>query len=245
MTNVVVPMAGAGSRFANAGYEVPKPLIDVDGMPMVQRAIWGSGIGGRTIYVVQAEHNKKYNLSELLPTLTPALEVVVVEVDGVTEGAAASVLAAKEYINNDDLLVICDSDGIVYWDPNAFLVDAGENRNLDGSIAVFSAGDDRWSFVATNEHGVVTEVAEKNPISNQACAGVYYWREGADFVKYAEKMISEDKRVNGEFYVSVVYNEAIKDYKNIGVYQVENFTPLGTPEDLKAYLDFLAKPSKS
>lgn len=245
MTNVVVPMAGAGSRFANAGYEVPKPLIDVDGMPMVQRAIWGSGIGGRTIYVVQAEHNKKYNLSELLPTLTPALEVVVVEVDGVTEGAAASVLAAKEYINNDDLLVICDSDGIVHWDPNAFLVDAGENRNLDGSIAVFSAEDDKWSFVTTDENGSVTAVAEKNSISTQACAGVYYWREGSDFVKYAEKMISEDKRVNGEFYVSVVYNEAIKDNKSIGVYQVESFSPLGTPEDLKAYLDFLAKPSKS
>jgi dTDP-glucose pyrophosphorylase len=237
-------MAGAGTRFADAGYEVPKPLIDVNGMPMVQRSVWGSGIGGRYIYVVQAEHCEKYNLRELLPTLTPELEVVVVEVDGLTEGAAASVLAAKEYIDNSDLLVICDSDGIVNWDPNAFLVDAGEGRHLDGSIAVFPAEDDKWSFVATNADGIATEVAEKNLISNQACAGVYYWREGSDFVRYAEKMISEDKRVNGEFYVSVVYNEAIQDYKNIGVYRVESFTPLGTPEDLKAYLESFADSSE-
>jgi dTDP-glucose pyrophosphorylase len=245
MMNVVIPMAGAGSRFVDAGYDTPKALIDVGGLPMVQRAVAGVGIGGRYIYVVQAEHNKKYNLSELLPTLTPDLEVVVVEVNGVTEGAAASVLAAKEYIDNDDLLVICDSDGIVAWEPNNFLIDAGEKRSLDGSIAIFSGEGDKWSFVATDENGIVTEVAEKNPISNQACAGVYYWREGSNFVKYAEKVISEDTRVNGEFYVSVVYNEAIKDYKTIGVYQVDSFTPLGTPEDLKAYLNPLSDPNNN
>jgi dTDP-glucose pyrophosphorylase len=245
MMNVVIPMAGAGSRFADAGYAMPKPLIGVGGMPMVQRAIWGAGIGGRYIYIVQAEHNKKYNLAELLPTFTPELEVVIVEVDGLTDGAAASVLAAKDYIDNDDLLVICDSDGIVSWEPNSFLIDAGETRHLDGSIAIFSSEEDKWSFVATDENGVATEVAEKDPISNQACAGVYYWREGSNFVKYAEKMISKDKRVNGEFYVSVVYNEAIQDYKNIGVYQVDDFTPLGTPEDLKAYIDSFAESSKS
>jgi dTDP-glucose pyrophosphorylase len=244
MTNVVIPMAGAGSRYANAGYEMPKPLIDVDGMTMVQRAVWGSGIGGRTIYVVQSKHSEKYNLKELLPTFTPDLEVVVVEVDGVTEGAAASVLAAKDYINNEDLLVICDSDGIVSWDPNRFLIDAGEGRHLDGSIAVFPGSGDRWSYVATNENGMVSEVAEKNPISDQACAGVYYWRKGCDFVSYAERMIADNVRENNEFYVSLVYNEAIKNSKAIGVYQVDGFTSLGTPEDLKAHLEFLASSNK-
>lgn len=236
MTNVVIPMAGAGSRFANAGYEVPKPLIDVNGMPMVQRAVWGSGIGGRYVYIVQAEHNKKYKLSELLPTLTPALEVVVVEVDGVTDGAVASVLAAKEYIDNDEILVICDSDGIVQWDPNSFLIDAGEGRSLDGSIAVFSAGDNKWSFAEIGEQGLVTRVSEKDPIGTNACAGVYYWRYGKDFVKYAEEMIVENARIKDEFYVAPVYNWAIKDGKAVGIYEVDNYMPLGTPEDLNAYL---------
>jgi len=245
MMNIVIPMAGAGSRFADAGYDTPKPLIGVGDVPMVQRAVWGAGIGGRYIYIVQAEHNEKYNLTELLPTFTPELEVVVVEVDGLTDGAAASVLAAKEYIDNDDLLVICDSDGIVAWEPNNFLIDAGESRNLDGSIAVFSGEGDKWSFVSTDESGLATEIAEKNPISNQACAGVYYWREGRNFVTYAEKMINDNIRVNNEFYVSLVYNEAIKDFKAIGVYQVDSFTPLGTPEDLKAYLGLLSDPNNN
>lgn len=236
MTNVVIPMAGAGSRFTDAGYDVPKPLIDVNGMPMVQKAIWGSGIGGRVIYVVQAEHNAQYNLSELLPTFTPNLDVIIVEVDGVTEGAAVTVLAAKEYIDNDDILIICDSDSVVSWTPNEFMASVGEARNLDGAIAVFPAEGDRWSYVALDEDNLVTEVAEKDQISDLACAGVYYWREGAEFVKYAEKMISEDKRVNGEFYIAPVYNEAIEDTRSIGTYEVDSVLHLGTPEDLEAYL---------
>lgn len=237
MTNIVVPMAGAGSRFAEAGYDVPKPLIKVKGMPMVQRAIWGAGIGGRYIYIVQAEHNREYNLSELLPTFTPNLEVVVVEVDGVTEGAAASVLAAKEYIDNDDLLVICDSDGMVSWDPTMFLVDAGEKRQLDGCVAVFTAEGDKWSYLETDENGMVTDIAEKSAISDQASAGIYYWRQGSDFVKYAEQMIAEDERTNGEFYVAPTYLKAVKDDKKVGVYKVDTFIPLGTPEDLEAFVN--------
>jgi dTDP-glucose pyrophosphorylase len=240
MTNVVIPMAGGGSRFADAGYELPKPLIDVNGLPMVQKAVWGMGIGGRYIYVVQAEHNKKYNLTELLPTMTPSLEVVVLEVDGVTEGAAATVLVAKDYINNDDLLVICNADQIVEWVPNDFLRDAGEGRSLDGSIATFTAEGSQWSYAKTDERGHVVEVAEKKQISDQATAGIYYWRSGSDFVKYAEQMIEKDIRVNGEFYVTPVYTEAVLDGRSVGVYPVDKMIPLGTPEDLEAYLSSLA-----
>jgi dTDP-glucose pyrophosphorylase len=237
MTNVVIPMAGDGSRFAEAGYDLPKPLIVTDGLPMVQKAVWSMGIGARYIYVVKAEHNEKYNLSELLPAMTPALEVIVLEVDGTTEGAATSVLVAKEYINNDDLLVISNCDQIVEWVPNDFLKDAGEGRGLDGSITVFTAEGDRWSYAKTNEKGFVTEVAEKKQISNQATAGIYYWRYGSDFVKYAEQMIKKDIRVNGEFYVAPVYNEALLDKKVIGTYPVDKMISLGTPEDLKIYLN--------
>lgn len=239
MTNVVIPMAGGGSRFSDAGYELPKPLIDVTGLPMVQKAVWSMGIGARYVYVVQAEHNKKYNLAELLPAMTPSLEVIVLEVDEITEGAAATVLVAKDYIDNDDLLVICNADQIVEWVPNDFLKDAGENRNLDGSIATFTAEGDQWSYAKTDESGHVVEVAEKNPISDQATVGIYYWRYGSDFVKYAEQMIKKDIRVNGEFYVTPVYNEAILDGKSVGVYPVDKMIPLGTPEDLKLYLDSL------
>ena len=238
MTNVVVPMAGAGTRFADAGHQVPKFLIDVAGMPMIQRAMWGSGIGGRIIYIVQSAHNKEYNLSELLPAMTPELEVVVLEVDEVTEGAAATVLVAKDYINHDEVLVICDSDGVIEWTPNDFLIDAGESRNLDGSIAVFTSSSSAFSYAKTSGgEDLVQEVVEKDVISDNACAGLYYWREGSDFVKYAEAMIRKDKLVNGEFYVAPVYNEAIADGKKIGVYAVDKFHSMGTPEDLSVYME--------
>lgn len=230
-------MAGAGSRFVEAGYQTPKFLLKVDEQPMIQKVVWGLDVGARYIYVVQKEHSEKYNLKELLPTLTPPLEVVVIEVDGPTEGAAASVLLAKEYIDNDDLLVICDSDGIVEWVANDFLKEVGEGRHLDGAIATFSGDGDRWSYVELNKSNLISKVAEKEQIGDKACAGVYYWRLGSAFVKYAEKMIKEDKRVNGEFYVAPVYNEAIKDGKSIGTYDVNSYISLGTPEDYEKYVD--------
>lgn len=236
MTNIVVPMAGSGSRFLEKNYELPKPLIEVDGMPMIQKAVWSCGIGGHYIYLVQAEHNKKYNLSELLPAMTPSLKVTVIEVDGVTSGAAETVLLAKEYIDNDDVLVICNSDQIVEWDPNAFLWNVGSERDLEGCIPIFNSTDPKWSYAKTNDEGLVVEVAEKNPISDQASVGIYYWVQGSDFVKYAEQMISKNIRVNNEFYICPVYNEAILDGLRIGTYQVDKMISLGTPEDLEEYV---------
>jgi dTDP-glucose pyrophosphorylase len=240
MGNVVVPMAGDSSRFTTAGYDKPKFLLDIDGMPMIQRAVTTVGIGARYIYIVKAEDNKKYNLSEILPTFTPNLESIVLEVYETTDGPAASVLMAKDYIDNEDFLIVCNSDQMLEWVPNNFLRDAGENKNLDGSIATFTAEGTRWSYAKTDKEGLVIEVAEKKQISDQATAGVYYWRKGSDFVNYAEQMIEKDIRVNGEFYVAPVYNEAILEGKTVGIYPVDKMISLGTPEDLKLYLDSLS-----
>lgn len=247
MTNIVFPMAGASSRFVEAGYDVPKPLLEVDGMTMIQRAAWGCNIGGRHIYIVQKEHSEKYNIPELVKSFTPDLNVVVVEVDGVTEGAAASVLAAKEYIDEDDLLVICDADTVMDWDPIKFLVEVGEGRHLDGAIVTFPAEGEGWSYVDADENKVAKKVAEKEKISDNACAGLYYWRRGSDFVKYAEAMIEKDIRVNNEFYVAPVYNQAIQDDKLVGIYTVEadNVISLGTPEKYEAYLASIVDDSES
>lgn len=235
MINVVIPMNGEGSRFSDAGYTEPKPLIDVFGMPMVQRAVWSFGVGGRYIYIVNAEQNKKYNYSELLPESTPLLEVLVIEADGPTGGAAETVLLAKEYIDNDDVLITCNSDQIVEWGPNDFLAVAGD-ENLDGCIPIFTSSDPKWSYVETDENGLVTRAAEKDPISNQATVGFYYWKHGSDYVRYAEQMIEKDLKVNNEFYICPVYNEAVADGKRVGVYQVDKMISLGTPEDLEEFL---------
>ncbi len=232
--NVLIPMAGAGSRFQQAGYTFPKPLIDVEGKPMIQVVVDNLNIDANFIYVVQKEHRAKFNLDTLLNLITPNCKIV--EVDGMTEGAACTTLLAKEYINNDEPLLMANSDQFVEWDSNEFMYKMIEQK-VDGGILSFTATHPKWSFAKVDEYGYVTEVAEKNPISDIATVGVYYWAKGSDYVKYAEQMIEKNIRTNNEFYVCPVFNEAIKDCKKIKTFNIEKMWGLGTPEDLKYYLE--------
>ena len=232
--NVLIPMAGAGSRFQQAGYTFPKPLIDVEGKPMIQVVADNLNIDATFIYVVQKEHREKYNLDTLLNLITPNCKIV--EVDGLTEGAACTTLLAKEFINNDAPLVMANSDQFVEWDSNEFMYKMIEQK-VDGGIVTFKATHPKWSFAKVDEYGYVTEVAEKNPISDIATVGVYYWAKGSDYVKYAEQMIEKNVRVNNEFYVCPVFNEAIGDGKKIKTFNIDKMWGLGTPEDLKYYLE--------
>jgi dTDP-glucose pyrophosphorylase len=231
--NVVIPMAGLGSRFQKVGYELPKPLIDVNGQPMVKLVVESMNIDAHFIYIVQKEHRLDYPLDDIL-SFTPNFSIV--EVDGLTEGAACSVLASKELINNDNPLIIMNSDQLIIWDSNDFM---GAIKEYDGAIMCFEAYDSKWSFARVNpNNNLITEVAEKNPISNKATAGIYYWKYGSDFVKSAEQMIEKNIRVNNEFYVCPVYNEAIGNGLQIYNYMIESkdMWGLGTPEDLEYYL---------
>ena len=231
---VLIPMAGAGSRFQQAGYTFPKPLIDVKGKPMIQTVVDNLNIKANYVYVVQKEHREKYNLDTLLNLITPNCKIV--EVDKLTEGAACTALLAKEYINKDTPLFFANSDQFVEWDSNEFLYKMNET-DADGGIVTFRATHPKWSFAKIDEQGLVTEVAEKNPISDIATVGYYYWKKGSDFVKYAEDMIEKDIRVNNEFYVCPVFNQAIEDNKEIRTFDIPKMWGLGTPEDLKYYLE--------
>ncbi len=232
--NVLIPMAGAGSRFEQAGYTFPKPLIDVRNKPMIQVVVENLNIKANFIYIVQKSHREKYNLDTLLNLITPGCKIV--EVDGLTEGAACTALMAKEFIDNDQPLFFANSDQFVEWDSNEFMYKMNETE-ADGGIVTFEATHPKWSFAKVDENGLVTEVAEKNPISNIATVGYYYWKHGSDFVKYAEQMIEKDIRVNNEFYVCPVFNEAIGDKKQIRTFNINKMWGLGTPEDLSYYLE--------
>jgi HAD superfamily hydrolase (TIGR01509 family) len=232
--NVLIPMAGAGSRFQTAGYTFPKPLIDVEGKPMIQVVVENLNIDANYIYVVQKAHREQYNLDTLLNLITPGCKVV--EVDGLTEGAACTALLAKEHINSDAPLFFANSDQFVEWDSNEFFYKMNEN-DCDGGIPTFKATHPKWSFAKLDDDGFVTEVQEKNPISDLATIGFYYWKHGSDFVKYAEEMIEQDIRVNGEFYVCPVYNNAIKGGLKVRTFDVPKMWGLGTPEDLNYYLE--------
>ena len=232
--NVLIPMAGAGSRFAQAGYTFPKPLIEVRGKPMIQDVVENLNIEANYIFLVQKEHYDKYNLKYLLNLIAPGCKIV--QVDGITEGAACTTLLAKEYINNDAPLVMANSDQFVEWNSNECMY-AFSADSIDGGILTFKATHPKWSYAKLDEDGFVSEVAEKKVISDEATVGIYYWRHGSDYVKYAEQMIKKDIRTNGEFYTCPVFNEAIGDDKKIRVKTIDKMWGIGTPEDLNYFLD--------
>lgn len=232
--NVLIPMAGAGSRFQQAGYTFPKPLIQVHDKPMIQLVVENLGIDAHYIFVVQKEHREKYNLDTLLNLIAP--KCTIIEVDGITEGAACTTLLAKEFIDNDKPLFFANSDQFVEWKPVEFMYNMQETKS-DAGVLIFQATHPKWSFAKTDEYGIVTEVAEKKPISTNATVGFYYWKHGSDYVKYAEQMIKKNIRVNNEFYVCPVFNEAIADGKIVRTFDIEKMWGIGTPEDLTYFLE--------
>lgn len=232
--NVIVPMAGAGSRFEKMGYTFPKPLIDVIGKPMIQVVVENLNIDANFIYIVQKSHREKYNLDTLLNLITPNCKIV--ETEGLTEGSACTTLLAKDLIDNDNPLISMNSDQFIEWDSSEFMYKMNES-DCDAGILTFNATHPKWSFVKVNDMGYVTEVAEKNPISDIATVGIYFWKKGSDYVKYTQQMITKNIRVNNEFYICPVFNEAILDNKKIKIFKVDKMWGIGTPEDLNFFLE--------
>ena len=231
--NVLIPMAGEGSRFAKAGFTFPKPLIEINQKPMIQVVIENLGIEANFIFLVRKDHDIKYNIASLLRTLKPNCKIIYV--DSLTEGAACTTLLAKKLINNDESLIISNSDQYIEWDSSKTLYEF-KSKKIDGGILVFDSIHPKWSYAKTNDENFVTEVAEKKVISNNATVGIYYWNKGSDYVKYAEEMIKKNIRVNNEFYVCPVFNQAINDKKKIKTYKIKKMWGLGTPEDLDFFL---------
>ncbi len=231
--NILIPMAGAGSRFAVAGYTFPKPLIEVRGKPMIQVVVDNLNIQGTFTYVVRKEHYDKFNLKHMLNIITPNCNIVCA--DNLTEGAACTTLLAKEYIDKDEPLLIANSDQFMEWNSSEFMYTMTSGK-CDGGILTFENTHPKFSYAKLDKDGYVTEVREKQVISNIATVGVYYWTSGKEYVKYAEQMISKNIRVNNEFYVAPVYNQAIADGKKIKIHNVGNWG-IGTPEDLNYFME--------
>lgn len=235
MLNIVVHMAGRGSRFAEAGYEMPKPLIDVFGHPMIEYVTKNitPKCAHRFIYICQREHIEKYGLTEKLETIAPGCAVI--PINYITEGAACTVLLAEKYINNDDAMMIANSDQYVDIDINDYIAAMG---SYDGLIMTMPANHPKWSYIKFDDQGFVTMVREKKVISNEATVGIYNYKRGSDFVKFAHQMIDKKIRVNNEFYVAPVYNEMIEAEKKIIFYNIgSSMYGLGVPNDLKYFME--------
>lgn len=237
--NIVIPMAGAGSRFVAAGYNKPKPFIDVDGKTMIELVLQNLATPkAHYILIIQPEHISQE--CDAVERIKREYNCHIVTVGKLTEGAACTVLLASAFINNDEELLLANSDQIVDIDIKDFVDDARQ-RDLDGSILTFTASHPKWSYVKVDENGLMTELKEKQVISANATVGLYYYKRGSDFVNAAVAMIAHNDRVNNEFYVAPVYNYAVKDGKQVGIYPIGDgqMHGLGTPEDLHEYRRFL------
>lgn len=239
MLSVVIPMAGRGQRFADAGYALPKPLLPIHGVPMIETVVRNLTPiePARFVFICQREHLAQYGFGAALRRVAPGCEIVTI--DEVTEGAACTVMLCERFVDADDVLVIANSDQWVDRAIDSHLA-ALRRERCDGLIMTMTADDPKWSFVELDSDQRVTNVVEKEVVSNEATVGIYTFARAADYFRAARTMIAAEKRVNGEFYVAPTYNELIAEGARIGIDNIGSdgagMYGLGTPADYESFL---------
>jgi len=234
--NIVIPMAGLGTRFSNEGFKLPKPLIETNGKTLIEHSISTLGVEGKYIFITRKYDNPEHNvlLTKRLKEIQP--NSIEIQLDKPTRGATETALAAKEYIDNNEPLIITNCDQITDWDASKFN-EFISNPNIEGVVVTYPSTNPKNSFAIVKDDRVV-KLVEKQSVSDIALIGVHYWREGYMFVETAE-MLLEDFREEGrpECYISETYNYLIHTGANIKNYHISanEYIPLGTPYDLKIY----------
>lgn len=231
--NIVVPMAGAGSRFVEAGYQEPKPFIRLNGQTMIEQVLENVSFPGAKYYLLCRLEHLSY-----LPTtaLGDRNDVAFVPIECMTQGAACTVLRAERFIDSDEPLIIANSDQVVQYDRRAW---QDFISKVDGAIMTFWSNEPKWSY-SLEENGKVVRVAEKQVISQHATVGLYFYAKGRYFVEAAHQMIAKNIRTNNEFYVCPAFNELV-DRITIKNFEVTRMFGLGTPEDFETNAELIAK----
>lgn len=244
--NIVIPISGSGTSFINAGYTFPKPLIDINGKPMIQLVIENlkPSFSHKFILICKKDHHDKFSLNQIFENSTKG-NFKSIQLSSSTQGAACTVLTAIDFIDSDEELIVANGDQVIDVDINKFITFARKSK-ADGAILTFTSQHPRWSYARVDKKGNVLETAEKKVISNHATAGIYYFKQGSFFVEAAISMINKDIRYNNDFYVCPVYNELILSGKKMVIWEVKQsqMHGLGTPEDLNRYLNILDKKRK-
>ena len=229
-----MPMAGKGTRLQ--GFDpYPKPLVKILGKTIVEWSIETLGIEGNYIFCCKKEHIEKYSIDKLLKKIVPDCKIV--SIDYQTKGTAQSVLEAIKFIDNDEELIISDTDHYLDWDSNFFNENI-RNAEIDGCVMVFPEehSSNKMSYVKIDNQGYVIESAEKQPISKIATVGLHYFKKGKDFVRCAKKMIDNGMEYNNEFYVTPVYNLFVEENKKIITHKVKKMWALGNPDEIDLFL---------
>ena len=230
--NIVIPMAGLGSRFSDAGYTTPKPFIEIEGKPMILEAVNTLGFKGNYIFIIRKDEYIKNKMKEIFPNSQ------IIEVDYLTDGPASSVMLAKEFINNDEELIVANCDQIMWWDEETVIKQI-RVMDYDGVVVTYHETTPKNSYARINRKGYVTKMAEKQVISNVSLNGIHYWKKGKYFVESTESMVEKNIRFNNEFYVSLTYNQMIEKGFKVGIYHIPNefHNAVGTPDDLNRYFE--------
>ncbi len=238
---ILIPLAGRDEVFRNHGFLFAKPLVEIDGRTLIEHAFDCIKTTGdaKYVFVIRKEDDLRFHLRDVLRLLAP--DAAIIRADGDTAGAACTALLAIDEINDDDELVIANSDQVI--DTNlGEAIAAFRRQELDAGTIVFDSVHPRWSFVKTNEKGLVIEAAEKRPLSRNATAGFYYFRRASDFIKAAQRMILKGAAINGGYFVCPTFNELILDQKRVGIYRIDRdrYISLATPQAVEDYEQTLA-----
>jgi len=239
--NIVIPLAGEGRSFIQAGYPLPKPLINVAGKPIIQKVIENikPKFPYRFTLICRKDHYERYSLGELFHNITGG-NYNIIQVINLPQGAACTALTAIDLINNDNELIIANADQIIDVSIDDFLQFARE-RKADAAIMTFEASHPKWSFARLSKNGKVIETAEKKVISNHATVGIYYYRTGKIFVNASLAMIEKNIRFNNDFYICPAFNEIILGGGKVLSWEIDpkRMHSVGSADDLVKYLHFL------
>ena len=227
-------MAGKGLRLADAGFEKPKPLIEIKNKTIMEWSINSLSLDGTFIFCPKQEHIERFGIDSKLKEIINDCKIVPISYD--THGPVDTILNARDLIDNNDELLITDVDHYVEWDAQFF----NENirkRDIDGCTMVFPEpqNNEAYSFVKLDDDGFIIESAEKIPISSIATVGIHYFKRGSDFVKFADEMIERKITIKNEFYVTPIFNLFAENNKKIVTMQVKKMWPLGNPDEIEKF----------
>lgn len=237
--NVLIPMAGENKSFIENKYPFPKYLAEIKNKTLIELVINNLNIEANYIFVVKKEEYEKYNLKFLLDLLTDKNEIIIL--DKKTNGALDTVLEAREFINNDNPLIIANCDQLLDWNSNQFLY-SSIGDSVEGSIVTFKSTLPKYSYIRLDDNGFVNEVKEKQVISNIATAGIYYYSSGKRFVDWADEFKSdENNKTNNEWYIAPVFNIAIKNNYKIKQFPIDKMHCIGDYNSYKQYIENLSE----
>ena len=244
-----MPMAGEGSRFHKEGWKTPKPLINIEGKTLFERAIGSVSnpeIPMKYSLIVRQEHIDDYGIDQRIKALLPSANIFSVK--QTTRGAVETCLMAESAIRPDDAVIVMDCD--LEFRSKKFIeiildiLSQPTEKVTGGALVSFTSDNPRYSYAAVKDNDIVIRTAEKEVISNHALCGAYFFSSGQCFLQAAHRLLGEQNFQKPEFYVSLLYNYLLDNHETVRLATMEEYHSYGTPEELMSAFPNIIPPCK-